>query len=241
MKVFVINLAKNPERMAYVGGQLDELGVAYERFEAVYGKELTSEEREEKISRFRSWCAMGHIIDDGEAGCALSHCGIYQKMIEENIPYACVLEDDVKISSEFTDVLKRIDEWIKPQEPQVVMLSAHMASHIGARGIFSLKNASCTDGYVITYPSAQAILNANYPVVTVADKWGRWVKRDLIKMWRVYPTTIEQDKQVCAVSNIAVGLHMSIRLMPFWKRFLYYLRRIVGLSIDKVYWLVWKK
>ena len=40
MKTFVVNLAKNTERMASMEAQLGALGMEYERIEAVYGKAL---------------------------------------------------------------------------------------------------------------------------------------------------------------------------------------------------------
>ena len=39
-KVVVINLDRRPDRMERLGAQLDELGIEYERFSAVDGKEL---------------------------------------------------------------------------------------------------------------------------------------------------------------------------------------------------------
>ena len=41
MKVYVINLDKNVERMLSMKAQLDRFGLVYERFPAIYGKQLS--------------------------------------------------------------------------------------------------------------------------------------------------------------------------------------------------------
>ncbi len=235
MKVFLINLAKNPERMAYVGGQLDKLGVAYERLDAVYGKDLSREEMRERVNDFRFWCACGSYPTPGEVGCALSHAQIYQRMVDEDIPYACILEDDVKIAPTFPRILQRVMAWVNPQDNQVILLSAHGALPRNEEIIEPIAGAMCTDGYVITRKAAQAILRANYPVVTVADAWSRWAKRGLIKMWRIYPTTIEQNNELCG-SDINLGYRKAVDVISPYERLFHYVKRIIGVLIDRLYW-----
>ena len=43
MKVFLVNLDKRPDRLAFVSKQLDELGIPFERFAAIDGSKLTIE------------------------------------------------------------------------------------------------------------------------------------------------------------------------------------------------------
>ena len=59
MKVFLVNLDKNPERLAAADAQLRKLGVEYERFPAVYGADLPKAEKRQAVNRFRWWCAVG--------------------------------------------------------------------------------------------------------------------------------------------------------------------------------------
>ena len=43
MKVFLINLDKRPDRLAFVKKQLDEQSISFERFAAVDGSKMTLE------------------------------------------------------------------------------------------------------------------------------------------------------------------------------------------------------
>lgn len=133
MVAFLINLDKNPERLAAADAQLRGLGVDYERFPAVYGKALSREERRRKVRRFRSWCAMGRRLMDGEIGCALSHCGVYQEIVRRGLPCAAVLEDDCKLSPVLPEALREVEEWVDPTRPQVVLLTHHQGEAASPR------------------------------------------------------------------------------------------------------------
>ena len=76
MKVFVINLDKDKDRMASIDAQLKGLGVQYERISGVYAKNLPGQERKCFVNNFRWWCAVGRPISPAEIGCAMSHYGI---------------------------------------------------------------------------------------------------------------------------------------------------------------------
>ena len=63
MKVYVINLGKNTERMAFVDAQLKRMSVDHERISAVDGRTLPQEERRTAFGAFRCgvrWCGRLH-------------------------------------------------------------------------------------------------------------------------------------------------------------------------------------
>ena len=193
MKVFVINLAKNTERMASMDAQLKGLGLEYERIEAVYGKSLSKEERKTQFAAFRSYCAAGYKLYDGEIGCALSHIAIYRKMVEDVIPMALVLEDDVVLDGGIKESIEEVAKFADENKPQVFLLSSHGVKDLGKNGIERLDGGTCADGYVITLPAAKVVCKANFPVVTVADCWRRWERRYGLELYRVWPTSVRQD------------------------------------------------
>ena len=67
MRVFFVNLARRPERRAFMERQFDALGLCAERVDAVDGRSMPPEEREKSVSRFRWWCANGYRARDGES------------------------------------------------------------------------------------------------------------------------------------------------------------------------------
>lgn len=48
-------------------------------------------------------------ITSGELGCAISHLSIYQKMVDENIEKALILEDDIIFIKDGREILQQIE------------------------------------------------------------------------------------------------------------------------------------
>ncbi len=100
MKIFIINLSHRTDRKAFMGRQLTEFNLEAEFVEAVDGKNLKPEEAtlyDEVTARIRN----GKVLSPGELGCALSHRKIYEKMTQESISEALILEDDIVLTKEF--------------------------------------------------------------------------------------------------------------------------------------------
>ncbi len=105
MKVFLINLDKRPDRLAFVKKQLDEQSISFERFAAVDGSKMTLETQTlVDVKRFIIEQKKEPVI--GEVGCAMSHRAIWQKMVDENLEYALILEDDITLSPDLGELLK---------------------------------------------------------------------------------------------------------------------------------------
>ena len=234
MKVYVVNLKKNPERMESIDAQLKKLGVEYERIEAVYGKELSEEEYGRSVSSLHAFLARGRKLTDGEVGCALSHLEIYRRMIAKRIPVATVLEDDIIVKPEFAKVLSEVEVFVDVDKPQIVMLSTLGSRDAGKTGIVKTTSAICTDGYVITLPAAKIILRANYPVVTVADSWSRWRRRYGLETYRYCPSVVSQDIERFGtdVSPVKQQIGGGVRYV------MHKLLRVVEVLADKIWFWV---
>lgn len=114
---------RDKDRLSFAIEQSKKYGYEVERIPGVYGKDLSLEERKKAVNSFRFWCAVGRKPFLGEIGCGLSHIKIYQKMVEENIPCACILEDDIIILDGFKEKLEQIENWIDVTKPSVVRLN----------------------------------------------------------------------------------------------------------------------
>jgi len=95
--VFVINLDSSPERYQHAEQQLLALGITPQRYAAVYGKDLTPEQVDACYDQAANLQYFRRSLSPGELGCYLSHRGIWQKMVAEQIPLAIVLEDDIEV------------------------------------------------------------------------------------------------------------------------------------------------
>ena len=237
MKVYVVNLKKNPERMESIDAQLKKLGVEYERIEAVYGKELTPEERREVYSPFRAWCARGSYLGAGEIGCALSHLKIYKKMMSEGVEKALVLEDDVLLAPETVAAISAVEQFLEPLKRQVVSFSASEQEETVTRPtVLSADSIICTDMYAITLGAAKEIARANSPVKGPADGWRRWKRYNGLELYRVVPQIARQDNDVFGTDIAPWGrLGAAARKGLSVKRLIWHkCKRLVGIPLDYI-------
>ena len=195
MKTYVINLDCNPERLAFMRGQLDRSGIAFERFPAVYGKTLSAEERAKGFSRVRSFIASKKRMSDAEIGVAMSHVGCYRRLLATDEPAALIFEDDVVLGAGFRDALARVEKFLDPSKPQVVVFSGYGVENAESlpEEIRAEKSIWCADAYCVTRSAAELLLRVNDPVITVADSFKRWHRRYGLELYRALPATVRQD------------------------------------------------
>lgn len=197
VKAFLVNLDRNPDRLAFMDRQLRRLGIDYERVPAVDGKKLCEEEKKVAVNRVRSFFAVNRMLLDGEIGCALSHLSIYRRMRNDHLECALVFEDDVKLEDDFIDICKKALEFVDVNRPQVVLFSApkNEKNPRSRNGIVkSQESFWCTDAYLITLPAAGIIIKDNYPVSVYADAWKRWERYYGMELYRIYPEVAHQDR-----------------------------------------------
>ena len=232
MKIFLVNLDKDKERLESANTQLRRLNIQYVRVSAVYGKDLPVMERRMMLSPFRWWCAMGRPVAPAEIGCALSHYNIYRRMVnDENLNYCCILEDDVELSPQFKETLQEVERWINPQKPQVVILNDHQHAYGNLKtGIHRSRGASCTDGYVLTRVAARNLLEANLPIIVPCDTWGRWVRQGRIELYHVAPVVVRQMQDV--FGSMTSEKRMDVAKLPLVKRLIHKAKRAMGKTLD---------
>lgn len=248
MKIFVINLEHEKKRMAILAKRLANLNIEYERFVGVCGKDLSNRERDASVNHFRWWCAVGRQPTFGEIGCGLSHIGIYKRMIHDNIPYACILEDDVILDDRFPEILEYGENYMAEDIPQVMLLSNH-SKDIGKYGdrhtgffsntseeeikILEASGDFCSEGYFINKLAANNLLQANFPMITPCDWWGRWRRQGIIKLYHVFPSVARQNKE-SFMSNTNPGIIQPIQNMGLIANLIHKFKRLIGIILDRI-------
>lgn len=106
--IFIINLPQSNDRRDFMKAQCESLCIPPVFIDAVYGKDLSESEISQYCNQNKAKQLFGRELLLGEIGCALSHKKIYQKMIDDNIPYAVIIEDDAIVSRDIECVLKSI-------------------------------------------------------------------------------------------------------------------------------------
>ena len=135
-KIFYINLAHRTDRRDNVIKELDrfKLNKQTERFNAVYGKNLDIENipdciisKKGKKDALDNNLRVYVPLTKGGIGVALSHMALYKKIIEENLDYALILEDDITLVEDFVEQFNTI-VYHCPKDLDMLFLGYHNSS-----------------------------------------------------------------------------------------------------------------
>ena len=185
MRIFIINLENETERLSAVTSQCANLGLSYEVIPAIDGRKLQPGLLAVTVNSYDK-----SALTQGEIGCALSHLSVYASMVRDCIPMALILEDDAVLSSSIRDYLTGAEEIIGAQAPEMLLLTANCSYNRFIKKCDSLSHSfyrvisgSGGHGYIINLAGAKTLLRANTPVRLEADRWP--IFRDLtgLKIW----------------------------------------------------------
>ena len=203
MKIFYINLDKDRERRESMERQLSSLGLCYERMQAVYGRELSQETLQECYSRKRVFRCQSRELTFAEIGIALSHINIYRRIIDQNIPCALVLEDDVIFPDRFGEAINDLEPLVGVDRPEVLLLSPATADFgqpgkIRTSGEYQavpFVSGFYASSYIVTRSAAESLLKELYPLSMYADNWNRLKTFKVVDIYVISPCLLEQDRE----------------------------------------------
>lgn len=238
MNIFVINLAKDAVRRESIKKQFESQNIDFEFSDGVLGSALTKEELNifynDKLAK-RNQCRS---LALAEIGCSLSHVNLYKYIIDHNVSHALILEDDVIIPDNFSSILKKIENNILFDKPNVYLLSpGEPKNNKGIQidnkySFYRYKSGYFTSSYIINNLAAQTLFKELYPINNVADCWGRLVKFKIANIYIIYPALIEQDQDTFGSSTTEdVNKILKTDLLDLSK---YKLCRLVWRTIDEI-------
>lgn len=219
IKCFVINLPRSIDRCKACCAHLDNLELDYEIFSATDGLNLTSQDLDKcdlsshaylQLSGGRK-VTMDNQLSPQEIGCALSHLRLYQHILDQNLPYACILEDDCLVKPPFKTALQAIQtlntNWDLINFANIntlrnlkwsrrYMFGNNADQYFIKVGLgFSWLNALCnprrfmrgTFLYVISAQGCQRLLKIGYPVRLPSDILTGHVAFNKLNLLQAFP------------------------------------------------------
>lgn len=108
-KIFVINLDRDVSRWCAMRAQLEKLGLPYERFSAVDGREISDELLRHYYSAELNRRKYYVDLSRSEIACYISHLRVCEKILSENLDYVIILEDDIILKDSFALVPHALD------------------------------------------------------------------------------------------------------------------------------------
>lgn len=210
---FVVNLATATKRREAMQALLAKHNVTPTWFDAVDGRIMSEEELAKHFNAARAEIEYGPMAR-AEIGTTLSHLGIYRKMIEQNIPCAVILEDDVLLADDFDELLDAenkngLASVFSPDQSVMVQMT-HVergyksgAIKLGDREIVRPHSGVwLTSGYFITLAAAKRMVEALYPVWMVADHWRVFERAGILKLYALTPNAV-WESPLSLVSDIS--------------------------------------
>ena len=234
MKNYLINLAKDAERLSAQRDQFARAGLEFERVEAKTDGELDG---------FRWWCAVLRPPVRGELGCAASHLECYRRLLAGGDACAAVFEDDVKLGDGIKAVLTMAADWCRAHPRAVVLLSDHRRSKegelgVGSEGVGELEVRvertdwdECSEGYAIGREAAAKLLVKERRTRVPIDYWGYFAKKGWIELYRAVPAVCRQD-QARFGSNL--GERYVVKGKGRLERMWWRVRRLAGTLLDRL-------
>lgn len=179
LPTFLINLARDGERLATMAQQLDALGLPWQRVEAVYGRDLPPAERQRLYDAQANQRQHHQALVDGEIGCYASHLRVWQQVQAQGLPMALVLEDDMDLLPPLLPTLAALASrpcgWDmvkligRPQEPVAQRWPLGQAEGSALSLIRYRRVPSLTGAYVISARGAQRLLTVRPPFFRPID------------------------------------------------------------------------
>ena len=164
--VFVISLKDEKIRRQSIVDQMQKLSMDFAFIDAIDGRQFDMAthpqyDRGKRLAFFRQ------DMTGGEMGCLLSHRACFQKMVDDNIERALILEDDAILYDDFADVLPKLLNVKTPYElarflytEKVSILTQRTAEPIDET--YKLNRLMTTPGgahaYVLTLSGAKKLL-----------------------------------------------------------------------------------
>ena len=182
VKVFVINLARRTDRLAEITAELAPLGIEFERVVAVDGQDFESPHQYQGLLSwfFNGFCYML----PGMIASSLSHQKVWQKIVDEKMPAAIVLEDDAMVA-DFDPRIFAVDldeAGLDLLRIEVLDYERHLKAGtlldrekplIGRKTYHPVGREYGTCAYLVSYAGAKKLLKVRRPWFHV-DHLGVW-------------------------------------------------------------------
>lgn len=180
LPIHVINLDREPERLAAMAGQLDGFALSWRRVAAV-----------DRLAVSDGWLAaefgagpLGRAFPatSGDMACSLSHQALWREIASGEAEASIVLEDDARLSGDFVRLARadiaglmrrhgmgalKIEFWPGPQKSRRFPVGQDLGPITGPMRLYRMRSAFLgTCGYVLTAEAARDLLR-QFPKVAV--------------------------------------------------------------------------
>ncbi|MBF7682337.1 glycosyltransferase family 25 protein [Acinetobacter sp. B5B] len=159
MKKYVISLKTENTRRAHITSEFSQQKISFDFFDAITPDQAIQYAHDFGLTMDERY------LTSGELACFMSHFLLWQKALDENLPYIAIFEDDIFLGESAVQFLMS-DDWIPTTLDVVkleafapkVVLGAKIAS-VYQRDICYLKGANLgAAGYILSKDGAKSLI-----------------------------------------------------------------------------------
>lgn len=203
-EIYIIHMKKNSDRMINFNKYYDISDLSFKKyniFPAVVGKNINlidyvSPNGYKQILETERTNSRRHHYDltRGAVGCYLSHLSIYKKIVESNLDYGIVFEDDSIIANDFYARLQ-YGLSVVPDDWDIFLLGVICLKCDIDKDYININRFWGTHGYIIKKKSAEKLLEyLDKPLSKQIDAdMSLLIKRKIIKVYAINPIIVSQD------------------------------------------------
>lgn len=207
--IYVISIARDSDRRANISTRLNASGVEYEIIDAVDGAQLDTTTITDRLRQDKIHARYNRDLLPGEIGCFLSHYNLWQRMVNEQTPFALILEDDATWDDDFFMVVQDL------VQSKYYWNVVHLASPEGGR-IYSVLDVvgdnrqfarfkypmDLAAAYLIDLDGAKKLLKHCYEISDPIDEqWKEYMQCNLY-FYHVQPAPVNNKS---GIANSAIG------------------------------------
>lgn len=108
--IFIINLDGSKERWLRIQSQLESQNLTYERIAAIDVREIKNQPLLSLYNEKKNKWHYRKNLSLGEIGCYLSHRKCWKKIVDDQLDFALILEDDVRLVQDLKEVITFIQK-----------------------------------------------------------------------------------------------------------------------------------
>ncbi|WP_104490081.1 glycosyltransferase family 25 protein [Acinetobacter indicus] len=161
MKNIVISLKTAKARREHIEKEFGKQNICFEFFDAL------TPDLAKPLAEKMELDIKDEYLTGGELACLMSHVSVWQKMIDEQIPYIAIFEDDVFLGNDAAEIFNS-SSWIQ-EDWHIIKTEAFSEKVLLAKETYSLKNTERqikrlvgknlgTAGYILSLKGAAAYI-----------------------------------------------------------------------------------
>ncbi|WP_163122618.1 glycosyltransferase family 25 protein [Acinetobacter portensis] len=198
MQIQVISLATAIERRKHIQNEFEKQKISFDFFDALTPNLALP--LAEKMA-LNLHCDR---IAKGELACFMSHVSLWKKMVDENIPYLAIFEDDIFLGENSSEFLSSSD-WIE-KDWHIVKTEAFAHKIVAdqlkkikstSREIASLKSRNLgTAGYILSLEGAKSYLKyvgSNEIIPLDEMMFDHYIKSNNLNVYQLFPALCIQE------------------------------------------------